>query len=340
MSNMAESTSATSSYNENGVPLVFMREFELFGRRRPEREEWLSHVELYKAIATRISPNNIKGLQRIGPMWRIYIDNIDDKVKLMTEGIPLRNKTIRVLPTHPGRLDSESTTKVRVKNVPLSVDDGVIERALTLQKVEVIKLFREKLRIDEKLTNCETGDRLVIAKSSSLITPLPPTLMIAQFTARVFHPGQHKTGPPSTLQCTKCLQPGHSSPECQSERVCGNCKKTGHIQSECPISYSDAEAEKDSSGESSGDQSDSETIVDTPQRRVVESKRSASSLQKDTSHAHGQQSMKQFVTMKSSSDQSTETPNKGKQSCAPARSPPTPVEVIHDKTLQSKKKKK
>jgi len=71
--------------------------------------------------------------------------------------------------------------------------------------------------------------------------------------------------------------------------VCGNCKKSGHtsIQSECPISYSDAEVEKESSDESSGDQSDSATIVDTSQRRVVESKRSASSLQKDTSHAHG-----------------------------------------------------
>ena len=33
-------------------------------------------------------------------------------------------------------------------------------------------------------------------------TPLPPTLMNAQFTARVFQPGQHKTGPLSTLQCT------------------------------------------------------------------------------------------------------------------------------------------
>ena len=168
-------TEATSNQNgdrhdgrENGIPLVFMREVELFGTRKPDRSEWISHSELYKAISLRINPPHIKGLQRIGAMWRIYIDNLEDKVKLLAEGVPLRGKTIRVLNTNPGRLDSEITTRVRVKNIPLSVDDGLITRSLTLRNIEIIKLFHEKLRIDDKLTNCETGDRIIIVKTSSL----------------------------------------------------------------------------------------------------------------------------------------------------------------------------
>jgi hypothetical protein len=43
-------------------------------------------------------------------------------------------------------------------------------------------------RVDGKLTNCETGDRLVISKLLS--KPIPRMLKIGKYIARVFHPGQ------------------------------------------------------------------------------------------------------------------------------------------------------
>ena len=48
--------------------------------------------------------------------------------------------------------------------MPLSSDDGQIHRALTLEGCEIQGLFRERLRKDGKLTNCETGDRLIISE--------------------------------------------------------------------------------------------------------------------------------------------------------------------------------
>jgi hypothetical protein len=48
-----------------------------------------------------------------------------------------------------------------VKNIPLSADDGQIHRYLPLKGCKIQGLFRERLRVKDKLTNCETGDRLV-----------------------------------------------------------------------------------------------------------------------------------------------------------------------------------
>jgi len=174
MADMADAPDRTGSNDidqKYKIPLVFMRESSLFGERRPEQSEWLKHVELYEAIGRRIECSHIKGLQRVRGLWRIYLDNVEDKVVLMAEGVPLRGKAIPVLSTNPDRPDGEETVRIRVKNIPLSVDDGLIKRTLTLKEAEVISMYREKLRINNKLTNCETGDRIVIVKASTLATP-------------------------------------------------------------------------------------------------------------------------------------------------------------------------
>lgn len=107
----------------NNIPLVFLRESELFGNRKPTPAEWSSHTELYQTVNTNINATHIEGLQRVPGMWRIYLDNIENEVALMSEGVTLRGKTIPVLNTNPDKLDSERSTSVRIKNVPLSVDD-------------------------------------------------------------------------------------------------------------------------------------------------------------------------------------------------------------------------
>lgn len=104
-----------------GVPLLFFKESELFGSRKPTKSEWLLHEELFNAIGKNIDSSHITRLQRVRGMWRIYLDNIEDKVTLMNEGVPLRGKSLHVLNTNPDRLDGENTIKIRIKNVPLSV---------------------------------------------------------------------------------------------------------------------------------------------------------------------------------------------------------------------------
>ena len=135
----------TQTKNQNGVPIVFFQERSIFGDRRPEQSEWLKHSELYEGLSKRIDASHITGLQRVRGMWRIYLDNLDDKVLLLSQGVPLRGRVFDVLSTNPGRLASENTIVVKVMDIPLSVDDGTISRVLILRRLEVISLSWDKL---------------------------------------------------------------------------------------------------------------------------------------------------------------------------------------------------
>ena len=134
---------------------------------KPARSLWLTNVEIYKAIGVRVPSQCIQGIQRIRDMWRIYMDNEEDRLSLLVQGLVLRGRQIPLHsqnPYNPGRTQPD-TIRIKVKNVPLSADDGQIHRALTLEGCEIQGLFRERLRVDGKLTNCETGDRLIISKT-------------------------------------------------------------------------------------------------------------------------------------------------------------------------------
>ena len=59
-------------------------------------------------------------------------------------------------PHNPSRYQPD-TIRIKIKNVPLSADDGHIDRALAMEGCEIQGIFRDRLRVDGKLTNCETG---------------------------------------------------------------------------------------------------------------------------------------------------------------------------------------
>ncbi|VDI54006.1 Hypothetical predicted protein [Mytilus galloprovincialis] len=86
--------------------------------------EVLSNTNQNKAVGA----DNVTGIQRIPDMWRIYMDNEEDKLSLLVTGMNLRGRKVSLHsqnPRNPGR--------ITVKNVPISADDGQIHRALTLQ---------------------------------------------------------------------------------------------------------------------------------------------------------------------------------------------------------------
>lgn len=333
------------------VPLVFFREADLFGERKPTKEEWLMHSELYNAISTNIDASHITGLQRVRGMWRIYLDNVEDKVTLMAEGIPIRGKIIHVLNTNPNRLDGENTVLVRVKNIPLSVDDGIITRVLTLKHIDVISCKREKLRINGKLTNCSTGDRLVTVKSSTLTEPLPNYLNFGQFTGRCIHSGQNKQT--RIIKCTKCLEDGHKISQCPNQWACKRCKQFGHKQAECKAPLDEAAVETQSEDDdaeseseappvetaSSGRKPTSPTPTSSPSklnsRRKLQKARSCSRTRTDK--ISSQSLIDKFVEK---TDKNSETPNKQRTSSTQARSPPTPVETLQERVSKNKTTKR
>ncbi|KAH3696829.1 hypothetical protein DPMN_084307 [Dreissena polymorpha] len=331
-----------SSDNENvnkdgGPPLVFLRERDLFGERKPQKVEWLRHEELYNAIAQRIDPSHITGLQRVRTMWRIYVDNLSDKVVLMSDGVQLRGRIIGVLNTNPDRLDGENTTRVCVKNIPLSVDDGLITRTLTLKGLDAISNRRDKLRINGKLTNCCTGDRICIVKTSSLKEPLPKTMQFGQFIGLVLHNGQ-LTVSPIKPKCSKCLEEGHVFNACPNDWVCKKCNTKDHRQSECD-NYTDTLCDTNTTHPNTGDEHEEPVKpVETPINKRASNTRSRSASATRSTVSCSQPTIIRFTENINSSN--TSTPNKGREKNVTASSPPTPVNELQKKTQSSDRKTK
>ena len=122
--------------------------------------------------------------------------------------------------------------RVTVTNVPLSADDGQIQREFTLRNIEILNFSRERLKVDNKLTNCETGKRIVICKTFE--KPLPKSMKMGRYTAKVHHFGQLNDKDNPVFLCNKCLMPGHTILNCENEWKCRKCFKFGHQMLDCP----------------------------------------------------------------------------------------------------------
>ncbi|CAC5400019.1 unnamed protein product [Mytilus coruscus] len=83
------------------VKPVFLLESDIFGNVR-NRENFLTHEEVYKGMALVVPGNTLQGLQRINGMWRIYVDS-EDKVKK-----PTNNTTKEVDESDENQTDDEN----------------------------------------------------------------------------------------------------------------------------------------------------------------------------------------------------------------------------------------
>ena len=66
----------------------------------------------------------------MGSLWRLYIEDIANRVLLLAKGVSLRGKTIQLYEKNPFTPDRSGQVRVRVKNIPLSADDSIIVKAL------------------------------------------------------------------------------------------------------------------------------------------------------------------------------------------------------------------
>lgn len=350
--------SDNQSRSSESVKPIFLKDEDLFGSVKPEKSQWLTNVEIYKAIGMKVHPECIKGIQRVREMWRIYMDNEEDRLTLVTQGLSLRGRQITLHtqnPRNPQRFRPD-TVRIRVKNIPLSADDGQIHRALTLEGCDIEGVFRERLRVDNKLTNCETGDRLVISKTLS--QPLPRNMQIGKYWARIFHPGQinEENGNINISKvCHKCLQAGHFFYQCTNDWVCKTCKQSGHKMIDCPNDINfDTEMSGEEEIKESYNSKDEEDEI-TPTTEKTSSKKDSNTVNK-----HSKQSSTTESKQKSSESTPKETKDSGeskkvhivennqtqkdrsqktienfmkatrKGSSSIARTPPTPTDKLHD----------
>lgn len=197
----------------------------------PNKENPISGEELYCTLSHTVTSDNIIGIQRIGSLWRIYLNSHEDRVKIITNGLKLRETVIPVYDTNPyTQARNEHLTRVAIKDVPLSVGDELIKQSLEKLKCNIRgDITRQKLRVNGQLINCLNGDRVCFIDPPT--QPLPRSITIANlFKARVFHIGQ----PERQTSCSKCLETGHYTTQCQNAVKCRACKKAGHVSAECP----------------------------------------------------------------------------------------------------------
>ena len=145
-----------------------------------QEQKWLDTLEICLAICIVVADEtHAEGAQRIGGLWRIYMYLTDSntRIQLVCTGFNLRGIQINLKDKNPflhtlGREDIE-TTRVYVRNIPLSFDNGEIEKVFRSKKIEKVSPIKYvKARTNEgKCTNFKTGDRFVDVEIPS--EPLP-----------------------------------------------------------------------------------------------------------------------------------------------------------------------
>jgi len=99
---------------DDSVRPIFIQESYLFGTTKPNKDQCLTHVELYKQIGLHIDSSHIKGIQRVQRLWRIYLDNMYDRNSL-AEGIVIRNKRVRTYDRNPRVVVHEHPSYIRIR---------------------------------------------------------------------------------------------------------------------------------------------------------------------------------------------------------------------------------
>ena len=206
-----------------------------------ENNRWLTVYEICKACEYVVNPDNkncfTEAAQKIGDLWRVYLNDGTARVNLLMQGITLRGMHVELKDRNPfviAGYEDVQTTRLFIRNIPLSFDNSEIEKALRGIGVEMANGLKYSRARDPngKLTNFKTGDRFV-----DIIVPeepLPKRLDIGIFTASLYHREQKQNM--MDKECGNCMLKGHLRRECPNETVCYVCRQVGHKRGdpECP----------------------------------------------------------------------------------------------------------
>lgn len=132
-----------------------------------ENNNYLNTLEVCLAVCNVVNNENaVEGAQRIGGLWRIYFTEETTRTQALCSGISVRNIQVTLRDKNPFLLpgyEDLDTTRLYIRNVPLSYDNDAITNALKgmgVQMIGILKYVRARTPAG-KLTNFKTGDRFV-----------------------------------------------------------------------------------------------------------------------------------------------------------------------------------
>ncbi len=212
-------------------PLYFV--YKIDQGNKPPRD-----LEICNSVTKTIEKENLRGVQRVGNLWRIYVNSVESRALLAASGFDFNNKHITLSTTNPYSMqngDSDRPVKITLHDIHLYVDNEYIEQYLKGMGVQLVEpvTYARILDDERKETNFINGDRVTFVKAAYIRNnPLQPYLFIKGCVARIKHFGQH----PRASVCTKCFCDSHPSWNCRNERACRVCRISGHAEGEeaCP----------------------------------------------------------------------------------------------------------
>lgn len=254
--------SASTSSRAEPVEPVFFLNSEV-----PQHDNnWLTTYEICTAVSEVVDepkpPEDaeksvIDGAQKIGNLWRIYLLDSEARVTLLSNGITLRGQQVTLRNRNPFTIagfENVPTTRLFIRNIPLSFDNEEIAKVLKAKGVQFagpLKYSRARTP-DNKLTNFKTGDRFVDVVVPS--EPLPKKIEFGMFNGSLYHKEQKKAN--DDKECGNCMMKGHLRKDCKNEIVCYQCRNVGHKKGDdcCPS----MQGVIDEGGDEGGDDGDDE----------------------------------------------------------------------------------
>ena len=216
-------------------------------------EKWVQDATVFDIClaAEKVSgPSTIEGATCIAGLWRVYPKSELTRVKLLSNGVSLKGKTVRFESFNPfirkGDGNEGQGTRLTVSNLPFSYSNDAVSRNLIAAgfKLRSNIMFEKARGPDGKLTDWKTGRRFVwidLPKGE-----VKRSLKMGTFTAYIFFREMR-----DNMQCRRCLQNGHKAVNCQNEEVCLTCKKAGHRRGDpiCSLESTENEGKVQSESE-------------------------------------------------------------------------------------------
>ena len=166
---------------------------------KTESKDFIGGLEICRAMETVVGPNKVDGSIRISGLWRLQVNDEKSRSLLLRMGLPIRGLNCTVLSKNPYHIGDEESVKLIVGNLPFSIAEDEIRKALISIGVNVGSSLQWEHYREEKdpnnpekiqgLTSFKTGRRFAyIAKPN---VPLPQRLKVAnKFNAFLYYKGQ------------------------------------------------------------------------------------------------------------------------------------------------------